>query len=150
MTDAAFFAGLVPDLVPLAKAHRERCERAGLHLVFLCGARTWAEQIALFEKGRTRTAGGWIVTDKKLIVTHAHPDDSAHCHGAAYDAAPLDQHEKIDWTRTDLFEAAAKLAPLGLVWGGTFSGLKDLDHWELPSFRKYPIVMERAPQGSLL
>lgn len=138
MNDARFFAGLVPELIPLAKSHREHCAQAGLTLVFIVGLRTWAEQMDAYAKGRVRTATGWELVNHAAMVTRALPDQSPHCRGAAYDCAPLDQHETIDWNRADLFEAVAKLAPVGLVWGGTFT-FRDCDHFELPNWKAYPV-----------
>src|SRR5205823_11441615 len=96
-----------------------------------------AQQLSMYEKGRARSPGGWVVADEKLIVTRALPDKSAHCRGCAYDCAPLDQHEKIDWTRKDLFEAVAMFAPAGLRWGGAWG---DNDHFELTTWERHPLL----------
>lgn len=138
MTDADFFAGLVPDLAKLAQQHRENCHAHGLDLVFLEGRRTWAQQMEKYEIGRERTSGGWVVVDQARIVTLALPDRAPHCRGAGYDCAPLDAHDRIDWKRLDLFQAVADLMPKGLVWGGTFP-IHDLDHFELAQWRHLPL-----------
>lgn len=139
MNDATFFAGLVPDAARAARAHRDACHGQGLSVVFLWGLRTWSQQMDLYAEGRAMTARGWVVVDEKLVVTHALPDQSAHCRGAAYDVAPLDQHDRVDWKRLDLFQAVAELAPVGLTWGGTFPS-PDNDHFELTTWRDYPFL----------
>jgi hypothetical protein len=137
MYDADFFSGLVPELASLARQHRSACEAKGLHLVFVEGRRTFDQQMAKFDQGRARTLAGWKVVDASKVVTLALPMQSPHCRGAAYDCAPTDQHERIDWLRLDLFKAVADLAPAGLTWGGTFP-IHDLDHFELSTWRSIP------------
>lgn len=140
MKDAAFFVGLRPELADLARIHRDRCANVGLPVVFTSGFRAPATQMALYEEGRAWQRGiGWHVVDPHLVVTNAIPEHAPHCRGAAYDVAPIDQHEQIDWKRIDLFEAVARLAPPGLVWGGSWRRLKDLPHYELVGWRNLPM-----------
>jgi hypothetical protein len=140
VTDAAFFAGLLPQLADLARAHRARCEAHGLKLVWISGFRSPAEQIANYAKGRKQNLdGSWSIVDDHQVVTRALPKDAPHCRRAAYDVAPVDQHERIDWNRLDLFQAVASHAPPGLIWGGSWPKLKDLDHFELPGWRFLPL-----------
>ncbi len=45
-------------------------------------ASTWrdpAEQMVLFQRGRTRVNGAWFVENPKQIVTKAPPEETAHC-----------------------------------------------------------------------
>jgi peptidoglycan L-alanyl-D-glutamate endopeptidase CwlK len=140
MDDAKFFGGLLPETAELAKKHRWRCEEHGLHIVFTSGWRSPDEQKALFQKGREYQDGiGWTVVNSHQVVTNATADHAPHCRGAAYDCAPVDDKERIDWNRLDLFVSMAKYAPTPLIWGGTWPKLKDFPHFELPNWRGLPL-----------
>lgn len=135
--------GLRPEIQSLAHTHLTRCEQRGLVVLVTSGLRTWHEQMAAYRKGRAMTPAGWAVVDHAAIVTNALPDHAPHCRGAAYDVCPL-VNEKPAWDRLDLFQAIADCAPEGLVWGGTWTRLKDLPHYELPSWRTLPFMPEAA------
>lgn len=140
MKDEDFFAGLRPELAVLARMHRNNCHAQGISVVFTAGFRSPESQMLLYERGRAWERGlGWHVTDPHLVITNAVPDHAPHCRGAAYDCAPVDAYEKIDWSNHALFEAVARFAPHGLVWGGSWPRLKDLDHYELSGWRTLPM-----------
>lgn len=134
-------AGLRPELVALVERHKTISRYEGIEWLVVQGYRTFEEQLELYEQGRKRSSGGWLVVDPAKIVTRAHPDESAHCRRAAYDVAIL-QGGKIIWSGIDhLYEKVGHLGEeLGLVWGGRFSHLPDLDHFELKYWRDLPIV----------
>jgi len=134
----AVLAGLLPDLAARARLHLSRCSAKGIQIAVTSGWRSPVEQIALYAKGRARTAQGWVVTDQRVIVTNALPDKAPHCRGAAYDVCPI-VNEKAAWDRLDLFQAVADAAPPGLVWGGSWRNFKDLPHYELPNWRDLPL-----------
>lgn len=139
--------GLHPTLVLLALQHKRLCKHEGIEWMMVQGYRTFAEQIDLYEKGRKRTPGGWVITDKKKIVTRGLPESSPHCRRAAYDVAIL-QDGKIKWSGIDhLYLKVGELGEeLGLVWGGRFSGVPlDMDHFEMKNWKELPL--EEEPNG---
>lgn len=88
-----------------------------------CGYRSFVDQDALFEIGRTRQIGSAPVTNVK-------GGESAHQYGIAEDwacfAPDMDPWSDADWTK---FEKA--VTDVGLVWGGNFRSLKDKPHVQL-------------------
>lgn len=133
--------GLRPELMTLCVKHKEISRHEGIEWIIAQGYRTFEEQLELYGHGRKRTPGGWVVVDTKAIVTRALPDDSAHCRRAAYDVAIL-RDGKLVWDGIDdLYAKVGALGEeLGLVWGGTFAGLPDMDHFELKNWKELPIV----------
>jgi hypothetical protein len=88
------------------------------------GLRTFEEQDALFAKGRTKPGPK---------VTNARGGQSNHNYGLAVDLAPL-KNGKIDWNVKNpawkiMGEEGQKL---GLEWGGGWTTLVDLPHFQLP------------------
>jgi len=114
------------------------------------GVRTRATVAANWAKGREQLPDGtWHVVDPHQIVTHAqHPEDSPHCHAGALDCMPL-VAGKVIWSDKDAewviclnrLQLMADIAKrLGITWGGNFTNLKDLDHFEVPDWRQLPMV----------
>lgn len=130
---------LLPELAAKAREHRARAHALGLDVVFDSCARTWQEQMKLYEQGRQRSASGWIILDEKKIVTKALPDHDPHVRRAAYDLVPI-VNEREAWTRIDLFQELGRIGKeLGLVWGGDWKNLHDYDHFELANWRALPL-----------
>lgn len=141
------------DLQPKARAHRDRCAKLGIELFFESGARTWAQQVAEYEKGRHRSPQGWTIVDARAVRTHALPHDAPHCRGAAYDCYPLYKERLATmepshgWTHADI-EKQMKLwlevvrigeDELRLEAGARWPKLKDWPHFQLPYWRKLPL-----------
>lgn len=108
-------------------------------LVITAGVRTASEQERLYAQGRTAPGP---------IVTHAQPEQSAHCHGGAVDVAPL-AAGGIPWKPTDPgWDLWAKLGEHammhGLTWGGCHVGgwahFVDMPHVEVPDWQELPLV----------
>jgi peptidoglycan L-alanyl-D-glutamate endopeptidase CwlK len=92
------------------------------------GLRTWPQQDALWQQGRT-TPGN--------IVTNAPAGHSMHCFGLAVDVAPTDGHT-IDWNGKDekWAEILAKAPSCGLAEGAQWRTFPDEPHLypqELPA-----------------
>ncbi len=81
----------------------------GLGLLVTQGLRTWAEQDALYAKGRTIPPIG-----KLFVVTKARGGQSWHNFGLAFDIVVLDALGKNDWdiSHPGWATAATTLAPL--------------------------------------
>ena len=88
------------------------------------GLRTFAEQDALYAKGRT-TPGA--------IVTQARGGESNHNYGLAVDLCPF-TNDKPDWNAPMGVWAAigAAAAAHGLEWGGQWKKFLDKPHVQLP------------------
>lgn len=88
------------------------------------GLRTFAEQDALFAKGRTKPGPK---------VTNARGGQSNHNYGLAVDIAPL-KGGKIDWSVKNPAWKIMGLEgrKLGLEWGGDWTTLVDMPHFQLP------------------
>src|SRR6266403_3022928 len=80
---------LIESLETFTKAkceeHQRQARLLGLHTQVTAGARTWTEQVEKYEIGRKRTPAGWVVVDRRAVVTDALPLDAPHCRAAAYD-----------------------------------------------------------------
>lgn len=89
------------------------------------GLRTFAEQDALYAKGRT-SAGA--------IVTQARGGESNHNFGLAVDLCPF-TNDKPDWNAPMGVWAAigAAAAARGLEWGGQWKKFLDKPHVQLPA-----------------
>lgn len=119
------------------------------------GVRTPATVAENWAKGRIQLPDGtWCVVDAREVVTHVqHPEDSAHCHAGAIDVMPL-VGGKLVWSQKNpqwtvcearLQRMATVAKRLGVVWGGDFAHLVDLDHWEHPTWRQLPLVTTPTP-----
>lgn len=96
--------------------------------------RTMDEQLHLYAKGRRQTDEGWVVVDRKQVVTWARPGDSPHNYGAAFDFCFVG---KVPYPDDDqLWEAVGITGELcGLSWGGRWKKLVDKPHFENPAWR---------------
>lgn len=103
------------------------CAYAGLAILVTQGLRTWAEQDALYAKGRTMAPIG-----KRYIVTNAKAGQSWHNFGLAFDIVVLDSMGKVDWDASHPgWQKAAELGKsVGLEWGGDWKRFKDLPHFQ--------------------
>ncbi len=109
------------------KALIERCAQAGTAILVTEGLRTWKEQDALYKRGRTIPPIG-----RKYWVTKARAGRSYHNFGLAFDIVVLDAIGKADWNpkHPGWMVAGEFGAALGLEWGGTWKGFKDLPHFQ--------------------
>jgi hypothetical protein len=89
------------------------------------GLRTFAEQDALYAKGRTMPGA---------IVTQARGGESNHNFGLAVDLCPF-TNDKPDWNAPMAVWAAigASAAAQGLEWGGQWKKFLDKPHVQLPA-----------------
>ncbi len=126
-----------PDVGTRWKAAREEIWNSiGRQIGITDGLRSYADQWALWGKGRLKDKNGtWVVCDKKLIVTYAMPGQSYHQYGLAIDScflgndpylAKLPRGEaEILW---ELYGKAVKTQ--GLEWGGGWK-IPDRPHCQL-------------------
>lgn len=119
--------GLVPEFRTKIESIIEAAEANGITILITSGLRTFAEQDALYAKGRTE--GG-------SIVTRAKAGQSAHNYGKAADFCIWDG-KQLDWNAPhEKWEEVGELAEsMGLTWGGRFKSIVDLPHIEDPTWK---------------
>lgn len=123
----------------------------GVDFIVTQTLRTEAEQIAYYAQGRQpleevnklrAKAGMGPIADQENsnIVTRARTVwDSYHAYGLAFDIAVLNDKGHIDWGEdadwnnsnvSDWEEIGALGESIGLEWGGNFSSLRDMPHFQ--------------------
>lgn len=120
--------GLNPSL--LAKVDRVLAAMAalGFPMKIVQGLRTVEEQQALFAQGRTKP--GKTVTNCDGVRNKSNHQASDDGLGHAVDCAFVKDGTVLWEGPWDAYGAAAKA--VGLVWGGSWKGLIDRPHLELP------------------
>ena len=127
-----------------AAALLQLCAQAGLSVMVSQGLRSWAEQDALYAKGRTRPPIG-----RKHVVTKAKGGESYHNFGLAFDIVILDSLGKADWNPAHPgWNAAGALGKsVGLEWGGDWTGFKDRPHYQYTGGLSLVVCRSLFPQG---
>lgn len=118
---------LHPGVRETATALVTRCYHLGVNIRITHGLRTYAEQMALYNQGRT-TAGN--------IVTNARAGYSYHNFGVAIDfvlmasgydmKADANNDGISDWT-----QVVTEATRLGFDWGGSWVSFKDFPHFQM-------------------
>lgn len=129
---AAKLVGLIPCVKAAAEALIDRSFALGIPIVVTQGLRTFAEQNALYEQGRTKPGS---------IVTNARGGYSNHNFGVAIDFALLTNEGKsVSWDtkldgnrngKADWNEVVTLAKALGFTWGGDWKTFLDLPHFEM-------------------
>lgn len=115
-------ATLEPVTAKLAREHLRRLAALGLTFKITSARRTWAEQTALYAKGRTAPGPK---------VTNARAGYSWHNYGTAYDLTLFSGKNPI-WDSKH-YDTAGKIGEeLGLEWGGRWTRLVDRPHFQRP------------------
>lgn len=98
-------------------------ERLGYTLKVICGTRDWAEQAALYAKGRSTTGPK---------VTNARAGSSFHNFGCAFDFGLFTSSGAYVTSGTPYKELvqACPFTHAAVTWGGSFKSLKDYPHFE--------------------
>jgi peptidoglycan L-alanyl-D-glutamate endopeptidase CwlK len=108
---------------PVARQSLARIRESGLDARIISGARTYAEQAALYAQGRFGNPG--------KIVTNANAGQSWHNFGLAWDIGIFDKGKYLD--EGEEYDHAGELGKVPDVqWGGDWHGFKDKPHFELP------------------
>jgi peptidoglycan L-alanyl-D-glutamate endopeptidase CwlK len=127
-----------------AAALLQLCAQAGLSVMVSQGLRSWAEQDALYAKGRTAPPIG-----RQHVVTKAKGGQSYHNFGLAFDIMILDALGKADWNPSHPgWNAAGALGKsVGLEWGGDWTGFKDRPHFQYTGGLSLAVCRSLFPQG---
>lgn len=103
----------------------------------ISGTRTYAEQDALYAKGRTAPG---------FKVTNARAGYSNHNFGVAFDVGIFNGSDYLE--DSPLYR---KLAPVGkalrLSWGGDWKSIKDEPHYEYPTGLTLAQMRARVAEG---
>ena len=123
---------LHPIVAEKSRALVDAAEEIGIDIVITDGFRSFEEQDALHQQGRTSDGN---------IVTYAEPGESYHNYGLAIDFALKIDDGSVVWdierddngnSRSDWFEVAEIGKELGFDWGGDWNRFKDYPHLEMP------------------
>ncbi len=114
-------ATLLEEVRPIARALVQKADSAGIQIKIIGGTRTFAEQDALFAKGRTAPGP---------VVTNAKAGQSNHNFGIAFDIGVFSGSKYLG--DSPKYKAVGALGiDLGLDWGGNWTSLKDEPHFQL-------------------
>lgn len=157
---------LLPRLANLMDILQQRMAQSGVITGYgpNAGARSGKKQQLLFQQGRKLKNGIWAPVDpvgRAGIVTNATAAKSPHCrhidHDGTVGSAAADLWimvgDRAALTRYDegyeLYTELGRIGEsIGLVWGGRFHNLHDVDHFELYDFRSLEAEGEPAdPQN---
>ena len=112
---------LLPQVQPLARALVESAATIGIAIKVISGTRTYDEQNALYEQGRTKPGS---------IVTNARGGYSNHNFGIAFDIGVFEGGRYVK--ESPAYKAVGALGmKLGLDWGGSWRTISDEPHFQL-------------------
>ncbi|HWL51341.1 MAG TPA: M15 family metallopeptidase [Chthoniobacteraceae bacterium] len=114
-------ATLLPEVRPYARSLVKEAEKVGITIKVIGGTRTYAEQNALYAKGRTAPGS---------VVTNARGGYSNHNFGIAFDIGVFEGAAYITSGRQYAAVGALGRA-IGLEWGGDWKSFKDEPHFQL-------------------
>lgn len=129
---------LLPAAQDKARDFMEALEASGINARIISGHRTYAEQTALYNQGRT-TPGN--------IVTNARAGFSNHNFGVAWDIGIFTESGKYLEESPDYDRAGAIGKKMGLNWGGDWKGLRDTPHFEVPTGLTLAQMRQRVAEG---
>ena len=114
-------ATLLPQVQPYARALVLKAAAAGITIKVISGLRTYEEQDALYEQGRSKPGP---------VVTNARGGYSNHNFGIAFDIGVWDGGKYVG--ESPKYKAVGALGiDLGLVWGGNWKTIQDEPHFQL-------------------
>lgn len=114
-------ATLQPEVRPYARALVLKAKAAGITIKVISGLRSYDEQNALYEKGRSKPGPK---------VTNARGGYSNHNFGIAFDIGVFGGSNYVP--ESPRYKAIGAMgADLGLEWGGNWKTMKDEPHFQL-------------------
>ena len=112
---------LLSEVQPLARTLIESAAAIGIAIKVISGTRTYDEQNALYEQGRSKAG---------RIVTNARGGYSNHNFGIAFDIGVFEGGRYLD--ESPAYKAVGALGiKLGLEWGGNWKTIQDEPHFQL-------------------
>lgn len=132
-------ATLEPVTAKLVRELLRRLQAEGLNFKVTSGTRTFAEQTALYNQGRST---------KGDIVTKAKAGQSWHNFGVAADLTLFDKSGKRPkWDGKEYDRMGAIAQELGLEWGGSWRKFKDRPHVQRPLGLTLAQARAKYPKG---
>lgn len=117
---------------PFVAAFQAACGHAGIPLLIYCTKRTFSEQAALYNEGRS---------DPGPIRTNAPPGQSAHNYGLAFDGCPMVNGKPafdLPLSHTLWQQYGSIARSVGCEWGGDWKGrMVEGPHVQMANWRKY-------------
>lgn len=114
-------ATLLPEVQPMARALVQKAAAVGISIKVISGLRTYAEQDAIYAKGRAAPG---------TIVTNARGGYSNHNFGIAFDIGVFESGRYLP--DSPRYKAVGALGvDLGLEWGGNWKSIVDQPHFQL-------------------
>ena len=114
-------ATLLPQAQPIARALIESAAALGIAIKVISGTRSYDEQNALYEQGRSKAG---------RIVTNARGGYSNHNFGIAFDIGVFEGGRYLE--ESPAYKAVGALGmKLGLEWGGNWKTIQDEPHFQL-------------------
>ncbi|MBE2186406.1 MAG: M15 family metallopeptidase [Rhodothermales bacterium] len=120
-------ATLLPEAQKAARRFLTKAIAAGHDVRILSGTRSYAEQAALFRKGRWGNPGP--------RVTNARPGQSLHNHGVAWDVGVF-KNGQYQTAQAPYVAVAKYHDPETTEWGGSWKTFKDTPHYQLRHYVK--------------
>ena len=130
---------LNPKAQEAARAFLKKVRAADIgDIRIVSGTRTYAEQNALYRKGR--------FGNPPPVVTKAKGGQSNHNFGIAWDIGIFRNGQYLD--KPDLYERAARAGLVdSLEWGGDWKSFKDLPHFQLATGNPIKLVCAKFENG---
>jgi peptidoglycan L-alanyl-D-glutamate endopeptidase CwlK len=113
---------LHPAIRERAKQFIQAAAKQGIFLRITSGLRTFDEQADLYAQGRTAPGS---------IVTNAKPGSSYHNYGLAFDVVEIKDGKGL-WDNPRWAQIGAMGKTFGFEWGGDWTSIKDLPHFQYP------------------
>ncbi len=114
-------ATLLPEAQPLARSLIQAAAAIGIAIKVISGTRTYDEQNALYEQGRSKAGN---------IVTNARGGYSNHNFGIAFDIGVFEGARYI--AESPAYKAVGAIGiQLGIEWGGNWKSIQDEPHFQL-------------------
>lgn len=122
---------LHPTIEANAEALKQKAADKGIVIRFTEGFRSFEEQDALYEQGRSEPGN---------IVTYAKGGESYHNYGLAVDYAVETGNGDVTWnleydgngnSKPDWFEVGDMAKEFGFTWGGDWEDFKDYPHLQM-------------------
>ncbi|MDF5710599.1 MAG: M15 family metallopeptidase [Nostoc sp. S4] len=129
---------LHPKAQEAARQFLKRLQDAGINARIISGTRTYAEQDALYAKGRTQPGSK---------VTNAKGGQSNHNFGIAWDIGIFDSQGNYQGESPQYDKAAEVGLFAGLEWGGNWQSFQDKPHYQMVTNLAIQQVKERFEKG---
>ena len=121
------------------------------------GFRSWKRQKELYESGRAMdytNNSGYVVVDKKKILTNAQPGQSFHNYGLAadlvFDGNPQTQRVDWDWSNTKPWAVMGReVVKYGFEWAGSWKAFPEAPHIQLAFGHTIQEVAQLYQEGGL-